>query len=133
MNKKFLGVSQKLLPKEEGKAYWCTYRKQAANVGDLILIYVKRVGISQLFEIIDVTVTNSMIQCDIRNMVTVWLKHIETYKSPLNASLMKSMDELKDFNALRKNFQQTSFLISEEYWDILMNIINSLNDKSNAN
>ena len=112
---KFLAVSKKPLSKEENKAFWCTYKMHNSIKGDLILVYVKDSGISQLFEIIDDTGDNHHILCDIRNMKTVWLKHIVTYQYPLSIALMKELEELKDLNALRRNFQQTTCLILHYY------------------
>ncbi|MFC1923553.1 hypothetical protein ACFLY4_09740, partial [Chloroflexota bacterium] len=67
------------------------------------------------------------ILCDIRHMKTVWLKHKSSYNNPLTIAHMRAIHELEGFNALRRNFQQTTFLIDNQYWNILIKELSKIN------
>ena len=127
-----LGVSRQLIDIESGKAYWCVNRKQSVQINDLVLIYVKRKGISQIFVVSDITQPLAERKCRIRNMMTIYLKHLFSFETPLTAKLMREHAELKALDVLRKNFQTTTVILEAVAGQQIIDYLKQLNPKQAA-
>ena len=124
---KILAVSKSILPVEEGKAFWCSNKKDNVQNGDYVLVYVKSKGISQLYRVIDAGGTQKHMNCDMRAMLTIWLQHIVTYKKPLTIKEMLLNDRLKNMTAVRRKFQGTTFGLNDDEWQDVMHFLNQSN------
>lgn len=122
-----IAVSKSLLQIEDGKAYWCSNKKNNAQNGDYVLVYVKSKGISQLYRVIDASGTQSHLNCEIRMMTTIWLQHLITYKVPLSIKEMLLIDRLKNTTAVRRKFQGTTFSLKDDEWKEIMEFLNQSN------
>lgn len=120
-----LAVSKKYLPKE--KYYWCAFKKTKINKKDKLLVYIKQIGLAQLYEVIDPQITPSQTQCEIRNMITIGIRHIYTFIKPLTYSEIVAHNELKTMGAVSRRFQLTTFTIDKMYWDIIVKLLKEKN------
>lgn len=123
---KLLAVSEKLLSEDEGKSFWCTYKKYETCPGDLVIVHVKSLGISQIFRVLYID-SNSEFNCEYRGMATIRLKHIITINTPVSVKNLKGHPRLVNMNAVRRSFQATTFLVAENDWSDILDLIQKLN------
>lgn len=122
----FLGVTNKksVLELDVGaKSYWCVYSNYEAHIGDLIIMYKTVHGIAQIYRITSEPYSNGQISCTMRNMLTVETALFANIINPVRVSEMKAVSVLQEWGALRRNFQQTTFKMTDIEWNALKNLI----------
>jgi len=125
--KYLLAIATSPILLEENKAYWCAIKKFSTSPGDVVFVYVKGKGVSQLFYVSDNKDKKIMINCELRAMDTIWLKHIINLSNSLNSKMMKGNLLLSKLEAVRRNFQGTTFLLSADDASLILKELVSLN------
>lgn len=125
MSRRALMASSQRLLDRSSSTYWCVGATTDAAPGDLLLVYVKRTGVKQLYEVSsEPSLSANELQCFMRDMLTIRLRHVATFDTPLDAKYLRSSKSLGRSSFVRKNFQfTTSPLASHEYNDVLRELV----------
>jgi hypothetical protein len=123
----YLGISQKELPAKMGEAYGCISKKDELINNDVFLLYVKRQGVSQIFSIEPANNRENKLDCDMRGMKTAWLSHILTLDKPLTIEQMRSHENIRNLDAVKKNFQMTTSIVKEDIFIAIIEYLIKLN------
>lgn len=123
----YLGISQRDLSEITGEAYGCVSRKEILSSNDLFLVYVKRKGISQIYSVETSKLGEEKLDCEMRGMKTTWLKHLITLDKSLTIEMMKANEQIKNLDAVKKNFQMTTTIVNGEIFNAIIEHIVALN------
>jgi hypothetical protein len=125
--KVFLGVtSQKeiLNIKVGEKSFWCVNGNHNAQEKDLLLMYKSVYGIAQIYEITSKSFTEGgHFMCSMRDMLTINTVLLENLPNPITATDLKADPILSKWSPVRRNFQQTTFTLTEDEWEALKKIL----------
>lgn len=105
------------------KTFWCVYSSYEARPEDLILLYKTTYGIAQIYKINSEPYLKGQLQCEMRDMLTVDITLFANIDNPILVAEMKADTTLQKWGAVRRNFQQTIFKVSDTEWEALKALI----------
>lgn len=133
MSKVFLGVSRNLRLRDfvpGDKSYWCVFKgAQQAVPQDMILLYFPVVvsgsksGISQIYRVTSFPESGVSMDCDTRGMAHVEIELIVNIANRVTMKDLKAHPILKEWGAVGRNMQGTTFRVPDNIWPPLKGLI----------
>ena len=122
----FLGVTNRTAPlslRAGDESFWCVHVTYEAQPGDLILLHKTVYGIAQIYQISSEPYADGRFQCTVRDMLTVDTILLANLDRPVSVAEMKADPVLREWGAVRRNFQKTIFRMNSVEWGALRTLI----------
>lgn len=118
----WIGSSHKAVDERGRDSWWCT--PDACEVGDLLVMYQKGVGVKRVEQIREIrAVAQSETACRDRRMKTVNTTLVMDLEKPISYHDFLSDRTLRDLPSVRRRFQGTCLRVPPGMWPALKQIL----------